>query len=461
MNAIETDIKWNGKETLEFFLQPIFIGENPLDTQGIKVMTDIQSKKQLNYFGTLQKITKKYTKGFNGSSGAEYTQRTIEVVQLEAEIKQDANVFYQTVYETAQKKGWEWNVVTGTIMGEIVAGIFRDALQVDAFRMAWLNDVNKETVVNDLPSGVADEDYDAFPGFWSRFIADSKLVTDGDFNADLDIRRYIIESGGTTGISTITFTGTGGTADITINNVPYLATFATDLDVTAANFVSLHKDALLLRGIIITNAPATEVVDVTTVATGFPIDIASDNVSGDLDSTLAEPTPAVLATDPLASDEALGTFRAMWKLADPTLKQQKQRPSSDVSKGGTNDGIGMTLAFWVTDSILENYIESLEDTGATEQAYSALINGVPVAAWRKIPVLSFGWDQYLEADFINTYPHRALLSVRDNIIYGVDAVSEQSKAEIWYEKKDQDTLYRIQYKAGTQYAFARYIVAGF
>lgn len=50
--------------------------------------------------------------------------------------------------------------------------------------------------------------------------------------------------------------GTTGTANINVNGVAYLATFATSLTVTAANWVALHRDALLLRGIRCTSAAA-------------------------------------------------------------------------------------------------------------------------------------------------------------------------------------------------------------
>lgn len=459
-NAITTTIEWNGKETLEFFLDPIFIGTNPLDTDGIRVMTDVQSKKQLNYFGILQKITKAYVKGFNPSTGAVYDQRTLEVVQMKAEIAQDANEFYQTVYEQAQNKGWRWNMVDGTILATIVTAIFRDAVRSDAFRQAWLNDTNKETVVADVPSGIADVDYDAYVGFWQRFIDDSKLRTDPAFVVGVDIPRVEIDNGAVAFIGTITVTGTSGTANYTFNSIDYLATFDADLNTTAANFVTAHAAALLLRGIVISNVAATDVIDVTTTDKGWPVVQSAANVSGDLDGVVATVTPETPADPALSADEALNTFTTMWNVSDPVLKQQKRMTNG--LDGGTNqsaDNLGLLL--WVTDSMLENYLESLEGFGTTELAYMATIGGVDVPKWRNIPVIAPGWDQYLEADFINQFPNRAILSVRENVVYGVDAISEQATAEFWYNKDEQENRYRIQYKAGTQYVHAQFITVGF
>ena len=56
--------------------------------------------------------------------------------------------------------------------------------------------------------------------------------------------------------STITLTGTSGTAKILIKGVNYLATFTTSLTVSATNFVSTHAAALLARGIVVTSSAA-------------------------------------------------------------------------------------------------------------------------------------------------------------------------------------------------------------
>jgi hypothetical protein len=57
---------------------------------------------------------------------------------------------------------------------------------------------------------------------------------------------------------TLTFTGTGGTANVRVGGVNYLATFATDLSTTRANFVTAHKTAIeLATGGVLTGTGAT------------------------------------------------------------------------------------------------------------------------------------------------------------------------------------------------------------
>jgi len=92
---------------------------------------------------------------------------------------------------------------------------------------------------------------------------------------------------------TITLTGTSGTANVTIGGVNYLATFATDLATTQANFISTHKAAIeLATGGEITGTGATlTLVDETD---GYP-SISVTNVSGDLAGTVSAAVGAGLS----------------------------------------------------------------------------------------------------------------------------------------------------------------------
>lgn len=84
---------------------------------------------------------------------------------------------------------------------------------------------------------------------------------------------------------TITLTGTSGTANVTIGGVDYLATFASDLATTQANFVTAHKTAIeSATGGTFTGTGAT--LTLVAPSTGFPI-ISVTNVTGDLAGTVA------------------------------------------------------------------------------------------------------------------------------------------------------------------------------
>ena len=62
VNFITTSITWTGKQNLEYFLRPMFIGKSPWETQGVRVIPNVQSTLKLNYFGVANKLLKAYAK---------------------------------------------------------------------------------------------------------------------------------------------------------------------------------------------------------------------------------------------------------------------------------------------------------------------------------------------------------------------------------------------------------------
>lgn len=84
---------------------------------------------------------------------------------------------------------------------------------------------------------------------------------------------------------TITLTGTSGTANVNIGGVDYLATFATDLSTTRANFVTAHEAAIeLATGGTLTGTGAT--ITLVAPSTGYP-SISVSNVTTNLAGTVA------------------------------------------------------------------------------------------------------------------------------------------------------------------------------
>jgi len=84
-----------------------------------------------------------------------------------------------------------------------------------------------------------------------------------------------------------TLTGSSGTANITINGVAYLATFASTLTVTATNFVSSHDDTLKALGITVTSNGARLIFTGANTA-------AIANVSGNLSGTALAAVPITI-----------------------------------------------------------------------------------------------------------------------------------------------------------------------
>lgn len=98
--------------------------------------------------------------------------------------------------------------------------------------------------------------------------------------------NLVIEEGAPSGSATraLTLTGTSGTANVAVNGVNYLATFATDLTTTAANFVTAHAATILTATGAVVTANAG-VITFTDDATGFPT-ITITNATTDLAGTL-------------------------------------------------------------------------------------------------------------------------------------------------------------------------------
>jgi hypothetical protein len=96
----------------------------------------------------------------------------------------------------------------------------------------------------------------------------------------------VIEEGLASGNATqaVTLTGTSGTANIAVNGVNYLATFATDLTTTAANFVTAHAAAILTATGAVVTANAG-VLTFTDLAEGFPV-ITITNATTNLAGTV-------------------------------------------------------------------------------------------------------------------------------------------------------------------------------
>lgn len=97
---------------------------------------------------------------------------------------------------------------------------------------------------------------------------------------------------------TVTLTGASGTANVIVDEVEYLATFASTLTQTATNFVTAHAATLLALGITVTSSGAALTFAADTDI--FPT-ITAENVSGDLDATLGTVTATASTGLPIAT----------------------------------------------------------------------------------------------------------------------------------------------------------------
>ena len=99
----------------------------------------------------------------------------------------------------------------------------------------------------------------------------------------------------------VTLTGTSGTANVIVDDVEYLATFASNLTTTATNFVTAHATALLALGITVT--ASSGVLTFAADTDIFPT-ITVENATTDLDATLGTVTNVASTGVPVATLES-------------------------------------------------------------------------------------------------------------------------------------------------------------
>ena len=444
MSLITTALTYSKESMTEYFIKPLFLGEDII--QDLTVHTDVKSSKKLNLIDKLNKITKAYAQGtsFTPSTGVTITQKTLTTGRMKAEVRQAGREFYNMVMQAALKSGVNQNDISGTIFEEIIFKLFYDALYADIQRQIWFNDTNKTTVSSDAATATADTNYNVYQGHWSRIIADVASSTiAASQRVDLNSTTYL-STAGVKQQATVTITGSAGTGTITFGGTAYTVTYATSVTVTAAAFVTANAATIAARfgGAVVTSS-AGVITFVANVA-GQPFTIASVGAGG-LTLTDAATVANVDMSTPKA-DGALACFKAMYAAMPPVLKNRKSEAK-----------------IYATASLVDNYRTTLESaTAGSEAAYYAVINGVKTLAYRGIPIVEKPeWDVYIDEDFGDMYPNRALLTIPANLHIGTDAESDYLMAELWYDKPTQENVFRVEYDMGTQYLHPDYIVAAY
>lgn len=430
---------------VEYFITPLFIESDIRNI--VTVRTDIKKTEKLDIVDNLNKITKAYAQGtgFTRSTGVTITQKTITVNDMKAQVAQNGKAFKNYVKEALLKKGYEENNVEDTIFEEILMDIFMQGLRRDLQRQLWFGNDKKETVASDIATGTADADYNVYDGFWTRLIEDVTATTipAAQF-VDLNTTTYV-SAVAVKQVATTTLTGTAGTANITVNGTAYTATFATDLTTTAANFVTSHGATIAARwhGAVVTSSGA-DVIFTANIA-GVPISVTNAvNATGNLAGSTAA-TTANTVTGSLKTDAAKTAFAALYNAATPELLERIDE-----------------ARFIVTSSMYNNYMATLETLNGSDAAHRTLLDGESVLAFRGIPiVVQRSWDVHIANDFGNEYPHRAILTIPRNMVVGTDGSGDDMSIEMWYEKKDQENNFRVEYKAGTQYVHEELIAVAY
>ena len=155
-NLITTSLTYSKEDAQKYFLQPLFVGNDAFDY--FEILTGVKSTQKLDKFSTLEKITIAEAAGFSGQTGVTYTQRTISVARLEAEIEQAGGAFFNTIKGELLRLGLNKDDISGTKLQQIVADIFIRGIHRDLQRQIWFAD-----------TASANADYNAYDGLLKQF----------------------------------------------------------------------------------------------------------------------------------------------------------------------------------------------------------------------------------------------------------------------------------------------------
>lgn len=429
--------EWYGKEMEDIVLRPIFSGTLPQE-MGIRVMYSIKSSGKLTYFGPLSKITKAYADGFTLSATSTKKQKKFSLSEFKAEAEYSKQDYKNTVLENITNKGGiAQNDITGTTVQKAEITLFIDAVKEDVRRIFWLGDTSKLTSsgsgATQFYTSTADADYNVIDGIWTALMDDAVSYLSSPTNDQ--IRRIPIANGTVAQVTTHTLTGTSGTANIAINGTNYLATFNSTLTQTATDFAATHLAALAAVGITVTSSGADVILTSAIAGQAFSAAVAAANATGDLAGTVAA-TTANTPAQALGTDEAMATFKLMVE------------NSTKVLKGYT--GMGKPARIYATDSMIENYQDTLE-TLTTEQANKALVDGIERYTYRGIPIIPMNIDEHLDADFASPYPHRAILTLPDNLMLILNGQSDTAETKFWFNPDTNTNRQRTQFEFGANY----------
>lgn len=443
-NLITHSLTFTKESVTEYFLKPLFVDSDM--RQIVNVRTDLKTGEKLDMISKLSKITKGYAQGtsFTPSTGVTVTQKTVTVVTMKAEVFQNGRAFLNYVKQEALRSGYAENDINGTVFEQIVLAVFMRGLMADLNRQAFFGDTIKEVIVSDAPNGTLDTDYKEYAGLWTRVINDvtSTTIPAAQY-LNINTSTYQ-DSVAVANVRTATLTGTSGTCNVVVNGTAYLATFATDLTTTAANWVTAHGTTIAARYGYTTVSSSGAAITVTSGVPGLALTVTvSAALSGNLSGSVANTTASVENTT-LKSGAGKAILKGLYDKMTPELRERMAE-----------------ARYIVTGSVMDAYITDLEADG-TEAAHMKVIDGVRSISFRGIPVIERrDWDVHISADFSNVRPHRAMLVLPENMIVGTDAESDVTNAEMWYDQNTQENKFRVEYKAGTEYLHPEYITVAY
>lgn len=146
-------------------------------------------------------------------------------------------------------------------------------------------------------------------------------------------------------------------------------------------------------------------------------------------------------TGALAANAAMDGFKRMVNGSSLLLKQEV------IDKG--------IAEIFVTRSLWDNYYDSLVGLGSVSEAqYENFLSGIKKLTFRGIPITPVPfWDDRLQDSanpLFGTTRHLAILTWKNNHIFGIENEGDLNKIDSWFEKKDNKRYYRSNMIFGYQ-----------
>lgn len=157
------------------------------------------------------------------------------------------------------------------------------------------------------------------------------------------------------------------------------------------------------------------------------------------------------AAQALAADKALSVFRSMHTKMDARFFEAL--------------GDGAQPQFLVTRELLQNYWDTLE-TKSINFSIAETTDGITKFAYRGIPIkVRYDWDANIRAYQDNgtklNLPHRAILTVKENIPVGTVSESDLTEILSFYDQKDKKNYIDFDLKLDVKHLLSYMTVAAY
>lgn len=164
----------------------------------------------------------------------------------------------------------------------------------------------------------------------------------------------------------------------------------------------------------------------------------SANLGQLLDMSLNGSIETSSSDDTLVTDGAITAFRNMWSNQSKTLRAVPR----NVKK------------FYVSSTIMDNYLETLEDTQNT-RGHGNLEDGLGTVNFRGTEVVEVpGWDTHLDdsgnpqASIIGN--NLIVYTMPENLIVGSDIINPSAEVSVRFSEENETLRFKLKMKLGSQ-----------